>query len=345
VTADYLWDRTGWPDPEIVRLERLLQPLCYVPPAAPPQLNVPALARPAARSRLSLVILAATAAAVIALVTVSVREAAQPQGSLAVTRLAGQPTIESQPITDRAQLGPGRWLETDADARASIDLASVGRVEVEPRTRLGLLSTRPGDHRLHLVRGTMQALIWAPPGQVSVKTPSSTAVDLGCIYTMTVDEDGVGAIKVTMGWVGFEWRGRESFIPAGAVGLTRPGLGPGTPHYEDTSDAFRAALATIDLADGSAADQAAALTRVIAEARPRDKVTLWHLLSRVDPAERNRVYDRLAEFVPPPANVTREGIRSGRRDMLDSWWDALDLGTAAWWRIWRQQWRDNSAGR
>ena len=37
-------------------------------------------------------------------------------------------------------------------------------------------------------------------------------------------------ISVTTGWVGFEWRGRESFIPAGAVCLTRKSLGPGTPY-------------------------------------------------------------------------------------------------------------------
>ena len=42
------------------------------------------------------------------------------------------------------------------------------------------------------------------------------------------------------------------------------------------------------------------------------------------------------EFVPPPPGVTREGIRAGRREMLDAWWDALGLGTAAWWRTWKK---------
>ena len=106
------------------------------------------------------------------------------------------------------RLPVGGWLETDASGRASIDLAGVGRVEIEPKTRIGLIATGPGDHRLELTRGTMQAVIWAPPGQVSVKTPSSTAVDLGCVYSMTVGEDGVGVVQVAVGWVGFEWRGR-----------------------------------------------------------------------------------------------------------------------------------------
>jgi hypothetical protein len=31
--------------------------------------------------------------------------------------------------------------------------------------------------------------------------------------------------------------------------------------------------------------------------------------------------------------------------MLDDWWDALGLETAAWWRIWKQQWRDGPLSR
>jgi hypothetical protein len=148
-------------------------------------------------------------------------------------------------------------------------------------------------------------------------------------------------VQVTTGWVGFEWRGRESFIPAGAVCLTRPGLGPGTPYYDDVSPEVRAAIDTLDVRAGSPVARAVALDRVLAEARPRDVVTLWHLVTRVDHAERGRVFDRLAALVPPPAGVTRDGVVAGDRDMLDRWWDEFGLGTATWWRTWRQRWRDD----
>jgi hypothetical protein len=52
----------------------------------------------------------------------------------------------------------------------------------------------------------------------------------------------------------------------------------------------------------------------------------------VDVNERDRVFDRLSTFVPPPEGVTREGIRAGRHEMLDRWWDALGLGTISMWR-------------
>lgn len=263
-----------------------------------------------------------------------------PEQSVAITRLEGTPTIARAPVRDGQALTTGRWLETDATARALVEIENVGRIEVQPSTRLALIRSRTGDHRLHLARGTVQAVIISPPGHFSMGTPSATAVDLGCVYTMTVGDDEAGLVQVTAGWVGFEWRGRESFIPAGAACVTRPRLGPGTPYYEDTSPAFRTALTTIDLGRGPAAERTAAIGLVLAESRPRDVLTLWHLLSRVQGADLDRVFDRLAGFVPPPAGVTREAVRNGRADALDAWWNALDLGTTSWWRTWTQQWRE-----
>ena len=344
MTDEYLWSRAGVADPDVVQLERILGRLAFAPERATlPRWRLTETRQPHRASWRFFGALVATTAAAIALVLTVARQESSP--TLEVTALAGTPTLASHPVSNRNLWLPGRWLETGADARANIDIENVGRVEIAPDTRIGLLRTRPGDYRLNLAHGSMQAVIWAPPGQVSVATPSSTAVDLGCVYSMTMDDDGTGLIEVAVGWVGFEWNGRESFIPAGATCPTRPRLGPGTPRYPDTSDAFRAALEVIDTSPVQTPARTAAVNRVIAEARARDAVTLWHLLSRVDGADRDRVFDALARLVPPPSGVTREAIRAGDRQALDRWWDALDLGTAAWWRIWQQRWRESPAAK
>jgi hypothetical protein len=284
-----------------------------------------------------------------------------------VARLTGAPRVGARHMGDAGRLAVGQWLETDAQGRAQIDVADIGRVHVDPGTRVRLVATRAGEYRLQLAHGTLHALIWAPPGQFFVETPSSTAIDLGCAYTLQVDDRGAGLVRVTSGWVGFEWRGREAFIPAGAVCATRPGVGPGTPYYEDVSAQVRDALTTLDFARATSTTsmtsatnatsgtpaprdaremreaREAALTRVLNDARERDAVTLWHLLSRVDPGdERNRVFDRLSALVPPPAGITREGIRAGNREMLDRWWERLGLGGADWWRMWKQPWSEKT---
>jgi hypothetical protein len=353
MSDDYLWDRSGPPDPEVARLEELLRPLGQQENATVPTVRLKAdttyestatvrlkadttHVTQASRARLLRVLIPLAAAAVVLLAVGGwwLAGRSRPTTSWEVIRFEETPTA-SRRITGRSELPVGGSLETTQQETVLIKVADIGNVNVEPLTRVRLIGSRAGDHRLQLVRGTLHATILAPPGQFAVETASSTVVDLGCAYTLTVDDDGAGLVTVTLGWVGFEWRGRESFIPAGFSGQTRPAVGPGTPYHVDSSPAFRRALETIDFRSG-APDTGAAVGLVLDESIERDEVTLWHLLTRVPMAERDRVFDRLARFVAPPAGVTREGVRAGRRDMLDQWWDALGLGTASWWRTWKQ---------
>ncbi|HLL15504.1 MAG TPA: FecR domain-containing protein [Pyrinomonadaceae bacterium] len=238
-----------------------------------------------------------------------------PRAGWDVARLQGAPSIDADRIGSTGRLGIGEWLETDADSRAQIKVADIGQVEVDPGTRIRLVETRPTEHRLELARGRMHAAIYAPPRLFFVDTPSAVAADLGCAYTLEVDDAGQSILHVTAGWVAFETKDRESMVPAGAACRTRPGVGPGTPFFEDASELFLDALAKFDFTNGGTD----ALSVVIAEARPRDTLTLWHLLARVEGVERERVYERLAALAPPPAGVTREGIMLLDPAMLYEW--------------------------
>lgn len=337
---DYLWDGSGEPDPEIQHLESVLLRFRQNRPA--PDFSAPVSAWQRWRAAIWLPRLV-TATVALLLVIGIWRAARVPKPSeqilpgWQVARLAGAPTIGSERIGEKASLAVGQWLETDAFSRALVNVGRIGEVRVDPDTRLRLVETR-SSHRLALARGTIYAMIWAPPGEFVVDTPSSTAVDLGCAYTLHIDDKGAGLLRVTFGWVGFRLGNREAFIPEGAVCVTRPGVGPGTPYFEDASRSFRQALEDWDFGKGDPRARNRRLTLVLAQARKRDALTLWHLLARVDDAERDRVYDRLAQLVSPPAGVTREGILRGDESMRDSWWNALGLGDTSWWRIWERDW-------
>ena len=242
-----------------------------------------------------------------------------------VARLSGAPTIDADRIIATGRLGVGEWLETDEASRAKIEVADIGQVEIDPGTRVRLVETNVSEHRLELARGRMHATIWAPPRLFFVDTPSAVAADLGCAYTLEVDERGRGLLHVTSGWVALETPLRESFVPADGACLTEPGTGPGTPFFVDASETFRRALSRFDFEHGGAADS---LDIILAESRTRDTLTLWHLLSRTDDAERRRVYERLAELDAPPVSVTRDGALRLDQTMLDAWKDQLEL---SWW--------------
>jgi len=329
MSDDYLWDRSGKPDRDVEKLEQMLGQFRQdVPP--PDFGQVPMKVREFPRRRMyRWMAVAAAAAAVVAVV--GLRYAIQQQpATLYVARLAGVPQIGERPIAGTDQMKIGQYLVTDSTSRARIDVGLIGEVEVEPNSRVGLVTTRPTEHRLALDVGTLHARIWAPPGLFFVNTPSATAIDLGCTYTLTVDSAGAGQLRVIKGWGSFEYKGRESFVPEGAVCETRPGIGPGTPYREDAPETLRAALEKFDFERDSTA-----LDGILHTARREDALTLWHLLARTAGEERGRVFDRLAIVMPPPAGVTRDGVLAGDRQMLDQWWEELGLHSATWWRMWK----------
>jgi hypothetical protein len=277
----------------------------------------------------------ATAAAVVVMVGLLWRTRGPNGTSWQVDRLAGQPRVGSMVVGKTGRLGVGDTLTTDASSRARLSVSTIGQVIVEGNSRLRLVHMSSGNHRLALDRGTLEAVILAKPGQFVVDTPSATATDLGCVYTLHVDDDGTGLLSVTTGWVAFELSGRESFVPAGASCRTDRTAGPGTPRFDDADRELQVAVERFDFGHDEA-DRAAALGLILDRARPRDGLTLWHLLSRVRPSERGEVFDALAARVPPPAGVTRERALALDTHTLDVWWEALHLGDASFWRQWKR---------
>jgi hypothetical protein len=249
----------------------------------------------------------------------------QPVGpSWQVATLNGRPTIGSTQISGQGQLGVGQWLVTDQNSSAQINVASIGQVQVDPNTRVRLLQTQPTEHRLELARGKMSARIWAPPRLFFVDTPSAVAADLGCAYTLIVDDSGGSLLRVTSGWVALELKDRESIVPAGAACQTRPGIGPGTPYFEDAGADFLNALTALDFQSNAAA-KARALNHLLQTARVKDTLTLWHLLARVDGEERSRVFEKMNSLVAPPSDVTRDGILKLDSAMLNKWKEKLEF--------------------
>lgn len=229
----------------------------------------------------------------------------------AVETLAGAPSIEG----GTGRIGVGQFLETDGSSKARISVADIGTVDVSPNSRVRLEETGKDEHRLSLERGKLHAKIFAPPRLFVVDTPSAKAVDLGCEYTLDVDRNGDSVLHVTGGWVALERDGRESIVPAGMMCKTRKGRGLGTPFNVEATEAFKRALDTFDFSRGGSA----AVQTMIREAEMYDMFTLWHLLSRVSKEDRGAVYDALADIVPPPSGVTRDGIVALDKKMLAAW--------------------------
>jgi hypothetical protein len=336
MSDEYLWDRSGPPDPDVARLEQMLGRLRSTPPV-PDVSKVVRLKRDTTQLYMGLRFLApalAAAAAIVVMVGLTSQTADAPR-TWQVAALSGAPRIGSTALAGDGRLAVGQTLVTDGSSSARVEVGTIGEVTIGANSRVRLVETRDAHHRLALDRGSLHAIISAPPGQFVVDTPSATATDLGCVYTLRVDEDGSGMLSVGAGWVAFEEKGRESFVPAGASSRMDPVNGPGTPSYDDAEAAFHEALDRVD-AERDNPRRREALAIVLARARDRDALTLWHLIPRVAAAERGEVADALARRIAMPEGVSRDAVVQLDRAALDRWWNALGLLDTTWWRMWKR---------
>jgi len=347
LNEDYLWDASGTPDLEIQRLESLLSEFRQTDRALVLPAELPAAPRKFHALLIPMLTLPHLAAAAVILLAAGLtlffftRPKPAPETGPAwdVANLQGAPQIGTKAIAANqtaAKFRVGQTLVTNNDSRASLSEADLGEIRIDPNSRVRLVQTDANRKRIQLDVGTIHAAIWAPPGTFVVDTPSAVAIDLGCSYTLHVAPDGSGELHTTYGWVGFHLLGRDSFIPAGAMCSTRPEQGPGIPYFEDATPAFREAIVQFDSSVENSTDRSAAIAKMLSEARAHDALSLWHLLFRVNAAERSQVYARFAVLVPPPQGVTRPGILNLDQSMLDLWWNSLGLGEISQWRFWQQ---------
>lgn len=327
MSNDYLWDRSGQPDPEIERLEKTLGALRYGREWAPPGPD-PRIARRRWWAG------AIAAAAVLAVAAWQLTRPALPGGGWTVAEVSGAARIGNRAATSSTRIGPGVVMRTGPHAKLSLHSADFGQIDIAPDSELEVTASAPVRQQFSLRRGLIHALIWAPPRRFVVETPSARAIDLGCEYTISVDGNGDGLLDVQTGWVAFEFSGREVFIPAGASCRTQKLAGPGLPWFSDASASFRDSLRRFE---DSAAP--AELGNLLSSARPRDGLTLWHLLRRVPPLQRGTVFDRFAELIVLPADVKREQVLAGDVHALDLCWNALHLENTDWWREWKRDWK------
>lgn len=329
---DYLWDRSGPADPEVAVLERLLagQGFAAGTPRRRPRL------RPRKRWRIAL-----AAAAVLALCAIGVQgwyqqrlqwEAGRPWR---LADLQGEVRIDGRSPGARARLAPGDTLETGAGATIRLHAAGIGEVALGPGSRLRLLETRTGLHRVQLQQGALRAKVWAPPGQFGVGVAGAEVIDLGCEFLLEVDAEGNGRLRVLSGWVQVDNRRREVLVPEGARVRLHGSGAAGTPHARDASAAFVAALDAIDAREGRVDADGAEVRRLLAATRPRDAITLLSLLRDYPALADGPMFEHLARILPGTPVATREAWRADRMAVLHAWWEALPYPRVKrWWMQW-----------
>ncbi len=232
--------------------------------------------------------------------------------------------------SERLDVRPGDRVVCDDVTRAELRVRSAGSVRLEPGTELHVDDSPADGWRLFLARGQVTASIFAPPRLFQVGTPSGIAVDLGCVYTATVGDDGETVLAVRGGQVSFEAKERKVFVPDGARVVAWPGRGPGTPVWEDAPAPVKKAVEALDaLRDRPVEDLAVlgldgALAELRAVVEPRQSLSLWHLLDHPNPQVARGALATLERLSPPPWGVDPAAVLRGRAADREAWREDLE---------------------
>ena len=238
-----------------------------------------------------------------------------------------QGPVRTEGMAWLGRLGVGGTVVTGPNALARLEVPGLGHVTLEGGCRLTRVRSKArGVVELELVHGTIEARISAPPRQFVVGTSIGRAIDLGCAYRLTVDDRDRGRLEVTEGRVLFEHEGLESRVPAGLWAPLSEN-GAGVPRRAYASETFLAAIAATDKVQCDSGELGAALG--VAEAS--DAITLWHLLQRVPESQRRAVAERIATLIEVPGDVALERVLALEPAALESWWNALGVGSMADW--------------
>ncbi|MCA9323145.1 MAG: hypothetical protein KDB53_20560, partial [Planctomycetes bacterium] len=175
MTDDYLWDRGGEPDPEVQELEDLLRPLRgkgHREPTAPVRRLWPRW------------IAAAVAASLLIGLGLHFFGDDEPGQPTPRTSVGAGYLVEG--LAGRSSVRPGETItvpKKGARSGTRLLIGDLGRVELDPGSRLRVLDDDHELPSLFLAHGRAQAVI-GPEGaeRFRLGSPAGLSVDMGCAY-------------------------------------------------------------------------------------------------------------------------------------------------------------------
>jgi hypothetical protein len=236
-----------------------------------------------------------------------------------VSNLQGNSRIGDIAMSNNDSVKEGQWIQTNFDSRAELIVADMGRVIIEPNSKVLFVKGTEGNNRILVEYGTINTDMNPNSKSFFVEMPSAVATDNGSSYTMTVDKTGDGLVFVKSGKVDIESQNRDAVIPAGSLVLTKKDIGVGTPFNENSSEKFKNALLNFDFGNCSGT----CVSTLLNAAKVTDAVTLVNLIPKIEQEYKNEVYVKLANFVSPPAGVRVDSLKFMDEKEMNEWIDKI----------------------
>lgn len=242
-----------------------------------------------------------------------------------VSSLSGSPYISEEAMAKLDSIRDGEYIITNDSSRAELFITDIGKVLVEPNTKLMIVKGDNGRNKLSVIYGTIDADMKKVQDPVHVELPSAIAMDDGGSYKVTVDGSGDGLFYVKSGQVEVVSGNKQSVVPAGSLVMTKKDKGVGTPFSNLASSVFKKALYNFDFGNCDVS----CVTTILNSANKNDAVSLVNMIPQVEEQYKDRVYAKVASFVPPPRPVHRDSIPYIDEKEIEEWVNKIEADVQA----------------
>ncbi len=242
-----------------------------------------------------------------------------------VTSLSGTPFISEEAMAKLDSIRDGEYIVTNDSSRAELFITDIGKVLVEPNTKLMIVKGEDGKNKLSVIYGTIDADMKKVQEPVRVELPSAVAMDDGGSYKVTVDGSGDGLFFVKSGQVEVVSANKQSVVPAGSLVMTKKDRGVGTPFSNQTSEVFKKALYNFDFGNCDVS----CVTTILDAANKNDAVSLVNMIPEVEEQYKDKVYSKVASFVPPPRPVHRDSLPYIDEKEIEEWESKIEADVHA----------------
>ncbi|MBK9332533.1 MAG: FecR domain-containing protein [Ignavibacteria bacterium] len=239
-----------------------------------------------------------------------------------VVSVKGSPKINDMNMVSSDSIKEGQWITTDSVSIAELIIADIGKVTIEPDSKVILVKGADSTRQIFVEYGMVNTETQNGDNRAfKVGIPSAVAENKGGSYSLKIDKNGDGMIVVKSGKVDVLSTNKNAIVPAGNIVMTKNGLGVGTPFNEQSSPGFKNALFNYDF--GNCND--ACMNIIIDNAKMTDAVSLINILngSKAVNETKEEIYNKVANLIPPRAPVHKDSLEFFDEKELEIWIDDI----------------------
>lgn len=204
-----------------------------------------------------------------------------------------------------SKLSENDFLETDQISRLQIQVPHIGKVIIDPGTKVQRLSA----NNILLIKGSLLASKDGAKQFLTVEVPGAAIKDyyLGSNYRVSTSSENKSALEMFDGWVTVKSADYEMLVLSNHSCLISADSGIGLPYLKGSSKQFIDALNNYWSVTPRSEE---ALVVILTAADVNNCATLWNLLRIVERKQRgmiiNTLFGLLGEF---PLGVNEEGLK------------------------------------